>query len=245
MNRNLPALSLCLLFLLFFSVAKAQDTYQPGYAILNDGTRVSGTIILYERSPWVNQQFIWLKDSAAVAANPNGKVKPKKYKVADLKYYQVGERKFDKVHFVELDDLHFKTLGSNNHMLERLSYGRITSYRYYSYPPDMDVFTGSAEEYEEKKTNQLLAGYKVLAIKDNNGKFKDALNDNPKAYYEDTPEVLQKYLNGDYGNEPAPAKKGLGAKMMAMARKATFKAKEADGIVAAFNDYNSKNPVKQ
>ena len=245
MRKNLLAICFGLILLFNFSILKAQDTYQPGYAILENGTRISGTIILYEDAPWLNQQFIWLKDSVALAGSPDGNVKPKKYKVANLKFYQVGERKFDKVHFVELDDLHFRTLGANDHMLERLTAGRIASYRYYSYPPDIAVYAGSSEEYEEKKTDQLLKGYKVLARKDKEKNYKDALNDDPKDYFKDSPEVLQKYLNGEYGNEPSTAKKGLGAKMMAMARKTTFKAKEAEGIVAAFEDYNAKNPVKQ
>jgi len=242
MKKNFFSFCLILSILFSISIAKAQDVYQPGYAILNDGTRVSGSIILYANAPWLNQQFIWLKDSAAFAANP--KVKAKKYKVNDIQFYQVGERKFDKVHFVEMDDLHFKILGSNDHMLERLTMGRINSYRYYSYPPDIATFTGSSEEYEAKKTNELLAGYKVLARKDNDGKFNDALNDDPKKYFEDSPEVSQKYLNGEYGNEPSAGKKGLGAKMMAMARKKTFKSQEVEGIVAAFKDYNEKNPKK-
>ena len=84
----------CLLFSCSLSVARAQDSYQPGFVILNDGTRLGGTIILYANAPWLNQQHIFLKDSAALAASPNGDVKPKKYKTGDIKYYQVGNRKF-------------------------------------------------------------------------------------------------------------------------------------------------------
>ena len=237
-------ITFCLLFLCSVSVLRAQDTYQPGYVILNDGTRVSGTIILYANSPWLNQQHIFLKDSAAVAANPNGDVKPKKYKTGDIKYYQVGDRKFDKVHYVESSDLHFRILGSNDHMLERLTIGRIASYIYYSYPPDMDTFTGSYEDYEKRKTHELLAGYKVLARKDADGKFHDTLNDGvQKGYFDDAPEIMQKYNEGAYGNEPSAAKKGLMAKMIARAKKTTFKQKEADAIVAAFNEYNEKHPT--
>ncbi|MDB4919767.1 hypothetical protein [Mucilaginibacter sp.] len=235
----------CLLLLCSVSVLKAQDVYQPGYVILNDGIRLSGTIILYANSPWLNQQHIFLKDSAAVAANPNGDVKPKKYKTGDIKYYQVGDRKFDKVHYVESSDLHFRILGSNDHMLERLTAGRIASYRYYSYPPDMDTFTGSYEDYEKRKTHELLAGYKILARKDNDGKYHDILNDGIKDYLKDAPDIMKKYDDGTYGNEPSASGKGLMAKMIARAKKTTFKQQEADAIVAAFNEFNQEYPAKK
>jgi len=236
---------LVFLFLCGFLAVKAQDTYQPGFVILNDGTRVAGSIILYTNAPWLNQQHIFLKDSAAMAASPNGDVRPKKYKTGDIKYYQVGDRKFDKVHFVESTDLHFSILGSNNHMLERLTSGRIAAYRYYSYPPDIDTFTGSEEEYEKRKTHELLSGYKVLARKDEKGNYHDTLNDGvQKGYFDDAPEIMNKYNEGGYGNEPSAKQKGLFAKMVAQAKKTTFKQKEADAIVAAFSEYNQTHPVK-
>jgi hypothetical protein len=229
-------------------ISKAQDTYQPGFAILNDGTRVSGLIMLYQDAPWFNQRFIYLKDSAAVAANPNGKVKSKKYKVADMKFYQVGQRRFEKVHYVDTENLQLKSLGANDHMLEVLSTGRINSYRYYSYPPDVESNFGTEEEQQakiEKEKNGLLNGYKILTKKDNDGKFNDAFDYDLQKYFKDTPQVLEKYQKGGYGNEPVTGKKGLGARMMAMARKAAFKPKEADAIVAAFNEYNEKNSAKK
>lgn len=243
MKRHL--IIFCLHFLCCFSVVNAQDSYQPGFVILNDGTRIAGTIILYANAPWLNQQHIFLKDSTGLAANPNGDVKPKKYKTGDITFYQVGERKFDKVHFVETTDLHFSILGSNNHMLERLTKGRIAAYKYYSYPPDMDTFTGSYEEYERRKTHELLAGYKVLARKDESGNYHDVLNDGVKDYFADAPDIMQKYDAGAYGNEPSSAKKGLMAKMIARARKTTFKQQEADAIVAAFNEFNEKYALKK
>jgi hypothetical protein len=238
--RKSLSITIYLLLLCSFSVLKAQDTYQPGFVILNDGTRVSGSIILYANSPWLNQQHIFLKDSVALVANPNGEVKPKRYRTGDIKYYQVGDRKFDKVHYVESSDIHFKILGSNDHMLERLTAGRIAAYRYYSYPPDIDTFTGSVEDYEKRKTHELLTGYKVLARKDNDGKYHDVLNDGIDDYLKDAPDIMKKYNEGAYGNEPSPAKKGLMAKMIARAKKTTFKQQEADAIVAAFNEFNTE-----
>jgi len=245
MKKIYATICVCVLLLCSLQVVKAQDIYQPGFVILNDGTRVAGSIILYANAPWLNQQHIFLKDSVAMAASPNGEVKPKKYKTADIKFYQVGDRKFDKVHFVESTDLHFSILGSNNHMLERLTFGRIAAYRYYSYPPDMDTFTGSYEEYEKRKTHQLLAGYKVLARKDEKGNYHDTLNDGvQKGYFDDAPEIMKKYNEGGYGNEPSAKEKGLFAKMVAQAKKTTFKQQEADAIVAAFNEFNAAHPVK-
>ncbi|TKC57995.1 hypothetical protein FBD94_18735 [Pedobacter hiemivivus] len=236
-----------LLLLLTFSVSKAQENYQPGYAILNDGTRVSGSILIYDDAPWFNQRFIFLKDSVAIIGNPD--VKPKKYKVDDMKFYQAGSRAFEKIHFVDAENLQLKSLGSNDHMMERLSAGRINSYRFYSYPEEVEVYmmTTPADIAEKRrlKTNELIRGFKILAIKDNTGKPKNAFDADLQKYFEDTPEVLQKYKNGTYGNEPIMVKKGLAARMVAMAMKTAFKPKEAEAIIVAFNDYNEKNISKK
>ena len=246
MNKKHLNYLMVILLLLTFSVSKAQEAYQPGYAILNDGTRISGSIILYDEAPWFNQRFIFLKDSAQLANDPN--TKAKKYKVADLKFYQVGARAFDKVHFVDSENLQVKSFGANDHMLERLASGRIQAHRFYSYETDIDAFMGTEQEYQDwkkKKTNDLFRGYKILIKKDGEGKVKNAFDADLQKYFEDTPEVLAKYKSGGYGNEPIVAKKGLAAKMIALAKKAAFKPQEADAMVLAFNDYNEKNATKK
>lgn len=237
---------LLLLTALSFCICKAQQNFQPGYVILADGTRKAGLIILNDEEPWYNQRRIWMKDSAEYAANPA--VKPKKYIADDLKLFQVGPRIFDKVHYVDMENLQLKSLGSNDHMMERLSIGRINAHRYYQYPKDFDGFMGTKDEFEKwkaKKKNDLLIGFKILSQKDDE-KLENAFDYDLQKYFNDTPDVLTKYQNGGYGNEPVVKKGGgLAAKMMAMARKAAFKPQEADAIVMAFNDYNQKNPVKK
>jgi hypothetical protein len=138
-----------ILLLLTFSVSKAQEAYQPGYAILNDGTRISGSIILYDEAPWFNQRFIFLKDSTQLAGDPN--TKAKKYKVADLKFYQVGTRAFDKVHFVDAENLQVKSFGANDHMLERLASGRIQAHRF---TPTRQTSTPSWERNRNIRTGR-------------------------------------------------------------------------------------------
>ncbi|MFB9845154.1 hypothetical protein [Mucilaginibacter ginsenosidivorans] len=244
MKKIYSAFYLSLLLLLISTDLKAQDTYQPGYVILNDGTRVPGLIRLNQREPWYNQRVIFMKDSAAVAADPNGKVKSKKYKFTDMKSYQVGQVKFEKVHYVDMENLQLKSLGSNDHMLEVLSSGRINSYRYYSYPPDIEADFGTEEEQnakEEKRKKDLINGFKILTKKDNESKFNDALDYDVQKYFKDAPEILEKYQKGEYGNQPTAPKKGLAAKMIAMAKKQTFKLEEANAIITAFNEYNQKN----
>lgn len=76
-----------LLLTISLAVCKA-DGYQSGFVILKSGKRVGGQIKLYKNAPWKNQRFIWFKDSAAVAANPN--VSPKKIYASDMKFYQAG-----------------------------------------------------------------------------------------------------------------------------------------------------------
>lgn len=245
MNKKHLNYLMVILLVFTFSASKAQNGYQPGYAILNDGTRISGSIILYDDAPWHNQRFIFLKDSAQLAVNP--KTKAKKYKADDLKFYQVGTRAFDKVHFVDLENLQLKSLGTNDHMLERLATGRIKAHRFYSYEADTEGFAGTEEEFIEwkkKRTNALFTGFKILITKDNEGKAKNAFDTDLQPYFEDTPEVLAKYKSGGYGNEPIVVKKGLAAKMMAMAKKAAFKPQLAEAYVNAFNDYNDKNKGK-
>lgn len=246
MTKKHLSYTLFTLMLLSFSVCKAQLNYQPGFAILNDGTRISGLINLNEDSPWYNQRYIFLKDSAGLAANPN--VKEKKYKVDDLKSYQVGTRQFDKVHFVNMENLQLKSLGTNDHMMERLATGRINAYRFYSYPADVEVYHDTDEQIaakEAKKKNDLIIGYKILAQKDNEDKLRNAFDYDLQKYFEDTPEVAVKYQSGGYGNQPTVAKKGLAARMVAMAKKTAFKPEEADAIVAAFAEYNQKNTGKK
>jgi hypothetical protein len=232
-------MGVCLLFLTGLMPVKAQDTYLPGSVILNDGSKIAGSIALYENAPWLNQRFIWLKDSTSAA-------KPKKYKVGDIKSYQVGDRAFEKVHYVDMENIQFKTLGSNDHMMEKLSSGKINSFRFYSYPEEIEVYINlsSAEvaERTQQKTDALLRGYKILSSKDGD-KLRNAFDYDLQKYFQDTPDVLEKYKKGEYGNEPI-VKMGLAAKMMSMARKAAFKPKEADAIAAAFNDYNKINSAK-
>jgi hypothetical protein len=138
-------------------------------------------------------------------------------------------------------------MGTNDHMLERLAYGRIKAHRFYSYPADTEGYIGTEEEIaakQEEKKNDLLTGYKILTQKDNENKLHDAFEYDLQKYFEDTPEVAQKYQSGAYGNQPVVAKKGFAARMIAMAKKAAFKPEEANAIIAAINDYNNKNTEK-
>lgn len=234
------------MLILPFSICKAQDSYEPGYAILNDGTRISGRIGLYDDAPWRNQRFIWLKDSAAVLSNPD--VQAIKYKVDDLKFYQSGSKKFDKIHFVDTENLQLKSMGSNDHMMERLAAGKINAHRFYSYPEEISIERGTKAEIaeiERKKKNDLIRGYKILAQKEGDSKLHNAFDYDLKKYLEDSPEVWEKYQNGSYGNEPVTAKKGLAARMVALAKKSAFKPEEADAIIAVFNEYNEKNTAKK
>lgn len=242
MNRK-NLLVIC--FLLFTAVSlKAQDSYQPGFAILNDGTRVSGLISLYEKAPWYNQRFIYLKDSATVAANPGKDVKSKKYVADDLKYYKVGDRTFTKIHYVDLENLQAKSLGSNDHMLEVLALGRIKAYRFYAYPQDVYVTFGTEDDVKKQiqnNTDDLLSHWKMLTQKDDEKKYRDAFDYDLQKLFGDTPEIWEKYKKGGYGNEPISEKKGFAAKMMNMAKKATYSHMQWESLVAAISEYNSKN----
>src|SRR6202012_4232461 len=221
---------------------KAQDqprTYQPGTVILKDGTRVSGLIMLFDSEPWYNQRYIWFIDSASYIANP--KVKGKKYRADDMQMYQVGNRIFDKVHYVNTENLQLKSLGSNDHMMERFTTGRITAHRFYDYPADASVDYGSEEKVqqdEEKRKNDLLNGYKILCVKDDEKKQQNAFDLDMMKYLADVPAVQEKYQKGEYGNQPIVEHKGLMAKMIAHAKKTAFKQAEADAIVSAFTEYN-------
>lgn len=241
--KKSPLILICLCFLTVFS-AKAQDTYQPGFAILNDGTRISGLISIDSNDPWSNQRFIYLKDSAAVAANPDKGVKAKKYNANELKYYKTGDRTFTKIHYVDLQNLQSKSLGSNDHMLEILATGRINAYRFYPYPQDTFSTIGSDKTIEElikEDHDDKIKHWKFLVQKDNQGKYDNVFDTNLQKYFEDTPEVLEKYKKGEYGNEPISEKKGLAARMLSMAKRATYMPMKWEGLVAAIQDYNQKN----
>jgi hypothetical protein len=240
----------CIVIALFFisglSVCKAQWVYRPGTVTFKDGTKVNGLIRLEDDMPWYNQRYIWFIDSASYAGNPN--VKGKKYRADDMQMYQVGTRIFDKVHYVNTENLQLKSLGSNDHMMERLTLGRISSYCFYNYPPDTYAESGSEEKIErdeEKRKNDLLNGYKILFRKNDEKKLQNAFDIDMLKCLADVPAVQEKFQTGGYGNQPVVAHKGLAAKMIAMAKKVTFKQEEADAIVAAFNDYNAQGvPAK-
>jgi hypothetical protein len=242
-----------IVFALFFisalSVCKAQEetwAYHPGTVTFKNGITVNGLIRIYDTMPWYNQRFIWFIDSASYAGNPN--VKGKKYRADDMQTYQIGTRIFDKVHYVNIENLQLKSLGTNDHMMERLTIGRITSHRFYDYPADTYSDSGTEEKIERdeaQRKNDLLTGYKILCIKDDEKKQQNAFDIDLLKYLADVPAVQEKYQTGGYGNQPVVKHKGLAAKMVAMAKKSAFKPEEADAIVAAFNDYNAQNvPAK-
>ncbi|WP_461453175.1 hypothetical protein [Mucilaginibacter sp.] len=239
---------LCIVLILFLgfglSALKAQDdpyVYRPGRVTFKDGSVVSGMVRLHDDAPWYNQRYIWFIDSASYAANPN--VKGKKYRADDMQMYEVGTRIFDKVHYVNIENLQLKSLGSNDHMMERLTMGSITSHRFYDYPADASIDYGTEEklaEDEAQRKHDLLAGYKILCTKNDETKPHNAFDMDLVKYLAEVPAVQEKYQTGGYGNQPMVAHKGLMAKMIANAKKTAFKQEEADAIIAAFNDYNAQ-----
>ena len=171
--------------------------------------------------------------------------KARKFRFDDLKSYEVGGRVFEKVHYMDISKLQVKSLGANDHMLEKLANGKITVYRYYAYLDD--IYAGNsqasvqAEMKEDKDSSKRL--WKMLIKKDGDDNFKDAFATNLEKYFEDTPVVLQRYQKGEYGNKPK--KKGLGAKMVGLAMQASgLDHLETDAMIAAFNDYNKENLTK-
>jgi hypothetical protein len=231
---------------LFFLSAEAQLSYLPGSAILKDGSKVTGLIARFDEDPWYNQRNILIKDSTGLASNPD--IKEKKYKADEVQSYELANLKYEKVHFVDLQNLQLKSLGTNDHLLEVVTKGRINAYKFYSYPPDTEGFIGTEAEYKEWKKNnkyKLLRAYKILISKDGEAKMKDAFDLDLQKYFQDTPDVLQKYQTGGYGNEPIVAKKGLGAKLISMAKKEAYKPQETEALIAALNDYNQKNTSKK
>ena len=226
-------------------VCKAQEgkwLYRPGTITFKDGTSVNGLIRIYDTMPWYNQRFIWFIDSVSYADNPN--VKGKKYRADDMQVYRIGSRIFDKVHYVNTENLQLKSMGTNDHMMERLTIGHITSHRFYDYPPDTYSDSGTQEKIEQdeaQRKNDLLNGYKILCIKDGEKKQQNAFDIDLLKYLADVPAVQEKFQSGGYGNQPVVQHKGLAAKMIAMAKKVAFKQEEADAIIAAFNDYNAQS----
>ncbi len=239
---------LCIVLTLFLgfglSVCKAQDIpyeYRPGTVTFKDGTSENGMIRLHDDMPWYNQRYIWFIDSAAYAANPNAK--GKKYRADDMQMYRVGDRIFDKVHYVNLENLQLKSMGTNDHMMERLTIGRISSHRFYDYPADYYADSGTEEKLDQdeaQRKQDLLTGYKILCTKDDEKKQRNAFDIDMLKMLAEVPAVQDKYQTGGYGNQPVVAHKGLMAKMIATAKKSAFKQEEADAIVAAFNDYNAQ-----
>jgi outer membrane protein OmpA-like peptidoglycan-associated protein len=225
-----------LLFTMFLAVCKADD-YQPGYVILKDGKHVSGLIKLYKDAPWKNQRFIWFKDSAAYAANPS--IHAKKYFSSELKSYQAGSHTFVRVHYIDQSYLNLRTLVNNYHMLERVSNGRIVAYMYYSYPPEILGFGDSNGERVEASGDNQAMRYRIIFKKDGAKHFHNAYGYGLASYFKDTPQVLQKYDDGSYGNVPNAHGASLYDRIATLCKRTIFTSqKETKGIIAAFNDYD-------
>ncbi len=239
-NINMKKIYLLAILLLTISltICKA-DSYQPGFVILKSGKRVSGQIKLYKNAPWKNQRFIWLKDSAALAANPN--VSAKKIYASGMKFYQVGTRQFVKVTYVDQADLKLRNLYTNSWMLERVANGRFVAYMYYSYPPEFfDYFFADpkGDQTEPAGNDNAMIKYRIIFKKNNAKHFVNAYSYGLASYFQDTPQILQKYSTGAYGNQP-DVDGSMFTRLSEICNRTIFTSRaETKGIIAAFNDYN-------
>jgi len=239
-NINMKKIYLLAVLLLTISltICKA-DSYQPGFVILKNGKRIGGQIKLYKNAPWKNQRFIWFKDSAAVAANPNAK--PKKLYASDMKFFQAGSRQFVKVHYIDQAFLKLRNLYSNSWMLERVSNGRFAAYMFYSSPPEFfDYFFADpkGDQTEPAGNDNAMIKYRIIFKKNNAKHFVNAYSYGLASYFKDTPQILQKYSSGAYGNQP-DVDGSMFTRLSEICNRTIFTSRaETNGIIAAFNDYN-------
>ena len=239
-NINMKKIYLLAVLLLTISltICKA-DSYQPGFVILKNGKRIGGQIKLYKNAPWKNQRFIWFKDSAAVAANPNAK--PKKLYASDMKFFQAGSRQFVKVHYIDQAFLKLRNLYSNSWMLERVSNGRFAAYMFYSSPPEFfDYFFADpkGDQTEPAGNDNAMIKYRIIFKKNNAKHFVNAYSYGLASYFKDTPQILQKYSTGAYGNQP-DVDGSMFTRLSEICNRTIFTSRaETNGIIAAFNDYN-------
>ena len=239
-NINMKKIYLLAILLLTISltICKA-DSYQPGFVILKNGKRIGGQIKLYKNAPWKNQRYIWFKDSAAVAANPNAK--PKKLYAADMKFYQAGTRQFVKVAYFDQAFIKLRNLYSNSWMLERVANGRFVAYMFYSSPPEFfDYFFADphGDQTEPVGNDNAMIKYRIIFKKNNAKHFVNAYTYGLAKYFKDTPQILQKYSTGAYGNQP-DVDGSIFTRMSEICNRTIFTSHaETNGIIAAFNDYN-------
>ena len=230
---------LALLFLtISLTICKA-DGYQSGFVILKNGKRVGGQIKLYKNAPWKNQRYIWFKDSAAVASNPNAK--PKKLYASDMKFYQAGTRQFVKVSYFDQAFIKLRNLYSNSWMLERVSNGRFVAYMFYSSPPEFfDYFFADpkGDQTEPAGNDNAMLKYRIIFKKNGAKHFVNAYSYNLAKYFQDTPQILDKYQTGKYGNQP-DVDGSMFDRLSEICNRTIFTSHaESAGIIAAFNDYN-------
>lgn len=239
-NINMKKIYLLALLLLTISLTICRaDGYQQGFVILKNGKRIGGQIKLYKHAPWKNQRYIWFKDSAAVAANPN--VKPKKLYASDMKFYQAGTRQFVKVSYFDQAFIKLRNLYSNSWMLERVSNGRFVAYLFYSSPPEFfDYFFADpkGDQTEPAGNDNAMIKYRIIFKKDNAKHFVNAYTYGLEKYFKDTPQILQKYSTGAYGNQP-DVDGSIFTRLSEICNRTIFTSHaETNGIIAAFNDYN-------
>jgi hypothetical protein len=239
-NINMKKFYLLALLLLTISltICKA-DGYQSGFVILKNGKRVGGQIKLYKHAPWKNQRYIWFKDSAAIASNPDAK--PKKLYASDMKFYQAGTRQFVKVSYFDQAFIKLRNLYTNSWMLERVANGRFEAYMFYSSPPEFfDYFFADpkGDQTEPDGNDNAMLKYRIIFKKNGAKHFVNAYSYNLAKYFEDTPQILDKYKAGTYGNQP-DVDGSMFDKLSEICNRTIFTSHaESTGIIAAFNDYN-------
>jgi outer membrane protein OmpA-like peptidoglycan-associated protein len=80
--------------------------------------------------------------------------------------------------------------------------------------------------------------YRIIFKKNNAKHFVNAYSYGLAKYFKDTPQILQKYSTGAYGNQP-DVDGSIFTRMSEICNRTIFTSRaETNGIIAAFNDYN-------
>lgn len=198
--------------------AEMSGDQSKGQIIVKGKKTEDGIIELQSlNDPWENQRTVRYIDEKTFK---KGKVKKKdweKYKPKDIEGYKFGDRVFVTEKYtaiggaIQAADVNKVTavsgaigsLSKNAHFMELVLDGEVKVYRFYNYPPEASVQSGSSQiDAYQETLNDLRTYYEVLVKVGKKGKVENFKNIKVEELLADCEEVKTKYMNKEYSLKP-------------------------------------------
>lgn len=232
-----------------------------GYIIDTSGAKIPSYIKLMGdvKTPWINQRIVKAIEESKLDLNSE-KSQFKKYNKSDILGYSTADRQFKLIEFVNIrasiksnkegeeasvfDQMQsFKNMSKQKHFAEVLVDGKYKVYKLFSYPKDVSMTSGTAEEMKRQEAEELrsIIDNPSLLLQINDDKIKLIKIDDLESIAKDCEVIKAKLEKGDYDavGYQKPKKKGLMGKMASLAKeKQVGNIEHQKLFVAFFSDLN-------